>query len=221
MRCKIVDLIYFPDFERRFLGIQLQNEFAYLGGSLLDFLSEEKTCVFDCHRINFVCKETSEEVSTRLEDCMGIVQMDILFNPAYFEWIKDEKILYLKALLRESLCTLCSRKGWNWAPVKCALDKLDGDVVERTYFAKITRRHESMTAKIRCVQNFEAVNLYMVIRERRTIISAQWIATGKPNVFDHFQLLGRIDWIPDKGFCLLDIKGNIVGSVMPRKGTNV
>ena len=38
MRCKIVDLIYFPDFERRFLGIQLQNEFAYLGGSLLDFL---------------------------------------------------------------------------------------------------------------------------------------------------------------------------------------
>ena len=42
MRYKIVDLIYFPDFERMFLGIQLQKEFANLGGFLTGFSKREK-----------------------------------------------------------------------------------------------------------------------------------------------------------------------------------
>ncbi len=76
MRCKIVDLLYFPDFanvERRFWGTQLQNEFAYLGGSLLDFLYEEKANVLNAQRINFECKETPEEITEKVFDCMGIV----------------------------------------------------------------------------------------------------------------------------------------------------
>ena len=176
------------------LARQLLRETSFITEFIVVELRKNKINGFDCGAISFMCKDKKENLRELRAPLYSILEVDVLFDPAYFKMDHTQKILYLYDFLYQSCKTLCSQKDWDFAPFEDAFLKLKENNYIGTHYVRLKCRQGKVTAQLYGVQEIDKLDFFLEFRTRKGVLCRKFLFRSFQNARDYSQHLGRLEW---------------------------
>ena len=202
MRIGIISFVYDVDSMSK-EKIKMSRQVLHDSSCITEYLVRHirQKDYFDCRRINFFCEPEKEKVSSKIMECLNILEMYVYFDDNYFNWTNEKKQDYLYELAYNSFHTLCQRKNWDFEVVKSRLEELKALNFCYSFDTGLRCTQNKVTVKLIGVQTMEKVSFYATSKkfgDRKF-----FVLESKPNVLDYDRFLGELKWLDENTVALL------------------
>ena len=212
MRIGIISFVYDVDSMSK-EKIKMSRQVLHDSSCITEYLVRHirQKDYFDCRRINFFCEPEKEKVSSKIMECLNILEMYVYFDDNYFSWTNEKKQEYLYDLAYNSFHTLCQRKNWDFEVIKSKLEELKALNFCYSFDTGLRCTQDKITVKLIGVHTMKKISFYVTSKkfgDKRILMHE-----AGPHVLDYGWSLGKLVWLNENTVALIDKTNKLENSI--------